>query len=62
MYFLDLFPYKKLQKRVYYSRGTPEAEVARHAHMAEPHKAKWTRGRIRGCMDLVGWRLMAPRV
>ena len=60
MYFLDLFPYKNRKKRVYYLRGTREADMVRYAHVAEPHKATSTCGRICGCVDLVGLAFDGP--
>ena len=35
-------------------RGTHESEMARCAHVAEPHKVTWTRRRIHGHVDSVG--------
>ena len=40
-YFSDLFPYLKMQKVVILSHGTRGADVARCAHIAEPHEATW---------------------
>ena len=41
--FLDLFPHKKMQKGFIYSRGTREVDMARRAHVAEPHMDTWMR-------------------
>ena len=57
---MNFFPYKNRKKGVYYSRGTREADMARGAHVVEPHKATWTRGRVRGRVDTVGLALDGP--
>ena len=50
-YFSKLFPYKKSQKVLYFSRGTHEADVTQRAHVAEPRKATWTHGHVDAYVD-----------
>ena len=51
-YFSDLFPYKKAQKGLFYSRGTREADLVRRAQVAAPRRhtqaPTWHEGLLAG--------------
>ena len=55
------FLIKKSQKGFINSRETREADEERRAHVAEPHKATWAHGRIRGRVHSDGLAFDGPR-